>query len=148
MITVVVLKFPLFAVVEFEAKGHFGDEMIRVTGDSDGITFLLNISAGTVWKRYRIKTDGLLSNLRIWYLGRSERASAPGVFYIRDGVVKLYKINVLGHVVSRHDILNISSTYQGFNGKVLFEKESSNMGTVRGGITGWKGFYELYTNFN
>lgn len=138
------LWWPLVSVVEFEAKGYFGDERIRVTRNWGSATLLADARTGTEWRTYSFEILGPLHDIRIHYLGRPHPSDPPGMLYIHNGIVKLHRKNLLGHTVSRKDILNIESTYHGPKGGSWFKEDSAQMATVRGGITGWAGYYELY----
>jgi hypothetical protein len=99
---------------------------------------------GKQWRKYNLEIIGPFSNIRILYLNSPKPTDPARLFYIRNGIVKLYKKNLLGKVIVRKDILNIDSIYRGLDGEPLFKEDSLPMATVRGGITGWTGYWELY----
>lgn len=141
-----VTYLPFTSVIEFEARGHFGDETIRVYKNGRFTTLLDATQIGKAWKVFTLETIGPVSNIRIYYLNAPKPTDPPRLLYIHHGIVKFYKKNLLGNVISRQDILNIDSTYNGMDDKPLFPVKSLPMATVRSGITGWTGYYELYPN--
>lgn len=137
-------RLPLASVIEFQARGEVGDEEIRVTAAQDENILLHDTIAGKEWRTYRFERFGLPDNIRIYFLNKPKLGDPNRLLYIRNGIVKLYKKNMFGHVLARKDLLNIDSIYRDFDGSSMFQAESMPMATVRGGITGWAGFYELY----
>jgi len=131
-------------IIEFEARGHFGDETIRLTANKDSLRLLDETRVGKEWKTYRVKTIWPVHDVRLYYLNRPKPIDPPRLLYIYQGIVKLYRKDIFGNVLVRKDILNINSAYLGLDGKELFAEDSTPMGSVRGGITGWTGYYELY----
>jgi hypothetical protein len=137
-------KYPLISVIEIEVRGHNGDEKMRITRNSGLLRLLDDTEVGKEWKKFRFEANGYLGNLRIYYLNANKPDAPARMLYIHNGIVKRYGKNLLGEVVSRKDILNIESTYHGFDGRILFDEDSEPMTTVRGGMTAWEGYYELY----
>jgi len=80
-------------------------------------------------------------DIRIYFLNQSKPDEPTRVFYIKEGIVKLYGFNIFGQRLVTKDILNIDSEYHGLNGKKLFPVEIVPMATIRGGITGGPGYY-------
>ncbi|MHB8981044.1 hypothetical protein [Thiobacillus sp.] len=141
-------RWPWVTVIEFEARGESGDEVIRVNANKDEGTLLHDSATGRQWKKYRFEQFWIPENIRIYFMNPPVPNGPARVLYIDNGIVKLYRLNVFGDVLSRKDILNIDSRYLGLDGKPLFEVDSAPMATIRGGITGWAGFYDLYPEVN
>lgn len=141
-------RWPWVTAIEFEARGESGDEVLRVTANKDTVTLLHDSVTGKQWRKYRFERFWMPENIRIYYLIQPAAGEPARVLYIDNAIVKLYRLNVFGDVLTRKDILNIDSRYLGLDGKPLFEEGSAPMATIRGGITGWAGFYDLYPRVN
>jgi len=137
------LRWPLAYSIEFDARGEFGDEEIRVTKNWNSITLLDEVRLGKEWKKYHLESFGYINDVRIYCLNLNSTDPARQIT-IRNGVVKLYVKNMMGSIVDRMDMLNIHSRYLGLDQSPLFKDDSMAMATVRGGITGWTGYYEMY----
>jgi len=138
------LTWPLVSEIEFEAKGLHGDETIRITANDDATLLLTDTRMSREWEVYRAGIWGHVKNIRLHYLTRPKASDPPRILYIHNGIIKLYRRSLLGVLIERKDILNIDAKYLSQNGEPLFPIDSVPMGSVRGGITGWTGYYELY----
>lgn len=139
----VLLSWPILTTIEFEGRGETGGEVIRVSADKGLVTLLPDSAVDRHWRRYRFERVWIPLDIRIYFMNQAKPDEPTRVFYIKEGIVKLYGFNIFGRRLFTKDILNIDSEYRGLEGKRLFPVESASMATIRGGITGWSGYYEL-----
>lgn len=139
----VLLRWPILTTIEFEGRGETGSELIRVSAAKGFVTLLPDSPVDRGWKKYRFERVWMPLDIRIYFLNQSGPNEPTRVLYIKEGIVKLYGFNIFGQHLVTKDILDINSEYRGPEGKKLFPVESVPMATIRGGITGWSGYYEL-----
>lgn len=143
----------MYSLVEFQARGERGDEIIRVTVNGGKVVLLQQGRLSKAWRAYKFRIFGSLRDVQIYLAKIDVTPPSSGVLYIRDGVVKFYRSTLFGRKVFAQDILNVRATYRALNGlsdprasgRELFAEDSEQMATVRSGITGWLGYYELIT---
>lgn len=140
----VLFFWPMESVIEFQARGETGKEILRVTKNWSMVTLLKDEPVGKKWRTYRLETSGPLVNVRIYFMNPAGASPLGKVLYIRNGLVKCHSQTLFGHQFAGRDILDIESTYHYANAWLPIREDSAMMATVRSGVTGWAGFYELY----
>ena len=81
-------------------------------------------------------------NIQLFCLNLNS-TSPPRQLSVYSGVVRVYRKNLLGNVIDKKDWLNVESQYYSPEGNLQFGADSATMATLRGGITGWTGYYQL-----
>lgn len=139
------LSYPFIYSIEFSVRGYHGDERIAVTKNDGAKVLLTETAIGKGWKKIRLTSYFPVTNIQLLCLNLNS-IDPPRQISISSGVIRVYRVNLMGNVIEKRDWLNVDSQYFSPEGGLQFGSDSPTMATLRGGITGWTGYYQLVAN--